>query len=87
MTQIYDTSTIFQISNRRIWVRSSPSDNSSLTLISTDKYGSATTEAYMHLIENVGIDFRALSLGGFNFKCAGSASISMDKGGVTVKQI
>jgi hypothetical protein len=61
----------FQVNNRRLWVDSTP--NSSISVVSTDKHGSGTTEAYMPLMENTGIYFRVPTLGTFNFRCAGTA--------------
>ncbi len=39
--------------------------NNSISVISTNKFGTGTTESYIQLIENVGIDFRGVSTGTF----------------------
>ena len=71
--------------NRRLWVSTSP--NSNVTLISSDKYGTGTTESYIQLIENSGIDFRSSADSGFNFRCASQSAMSVFSEGVTVKNL
>ncbi len=68
ITQFFNARTSFQVNNRRIWVDSTP--NSSISVLSTDKYETGSTENYIQLIENVGIDFRGNTDGIFNFRFA-----------------
>ncbi len=55
-TQLFNPRTSFQVNNRRLWVDSTP--DSSISVLSTDKYGTGSSENYIQLMENVGIDFR-----------------------------
>ncbi len=51
ITQFFNARTSFQVNNSRLCVDSTP--NSSISVLSTDKYGIETTENYMQSIENV----------------------------------
>jgi hypothetical protein len=84
-TQLFNLTTNFQVNNRRLWVSSVP--NSSITVVSTDKYGTGTTENYIQLIENVGIDFRGVSTGTFNFRFATQQSMTLDSSGAIIKNL
>jgi hypothetical protein len=68
-----------------LWIDSTP--NSSISILSTDKYGTATTETYVQMIENVGIDLRTHSTGAFQFKCAGTFPMTVNNDGATVKNL
>jgi hypothetical protein len=61
--------------------------NNSITVVSTDKYGTGTTENYIQLIENVGIDFRGNSTGTFNFRFATQQSMTLDASGARIKNL
>jgi hypothetical protein len=61
--------------------------NNSITVVSTDKYGTGTTENYIQLIENVGIDFRGNSTGTFNFRFATQQAMTLDASGVLIKNL
>ncbi len=51
IAQFVNARTSFQVNNRRLWVDSTP--NSSISVLSTDKYGTGSSENYIQLIENV----------------------------------
>ena len=83
--QFFNARTSFQVNNRRLWVDSTP--NSSISVLSTDKYGTGTTENYIQLIENVGIDFRGNLDGAFNFRFATQQCMALNKSGATIKNL
>ena len=83
--QLFNLNTNFQVNNRRLWVSSVT--NNSISVISTDKYGTGTTENYIQLIENVGIDFRGNSTGSFNFRFATQQSMTLDESGARIKNL
>ena len=56
-----------------------------MSILSTSKYGSGTTEAYIQLIEN--IDFRVPTSGSYYFKCAANTALFADKGGAVVNAL
>ena len=84
-TQLFNAATNFQVNNRRLWINSTP--NSSISILSTDKYGTGTTENYIQLIENAGIDFRGNSTGAFNFRFATKQVMTVDISGVQMKNL
>ncbi len=85
ITQFFNARISFQVNNRRLWVDSTP--NSSISVLSTDKYGTGSTENYMQLIENVGIDLRGNIDGTFNFRFATQQCMTLNKSGATVKNL
>ena len=84
-TQVFNATTNFQVNNRRMWVDSTP--NSSITVLSTDKYGTGTTETYVQMIENIGLDCRTHTDGEFQFRCATQQAMTVNKTGVSVKNL
>ena len=68
-----------------MWVDSTP--NSSITVLSTDKYGTGTTETYVQMIENIGLDCRTHTDGEFQFRCATQQAMTVNKTGVSVKNL
>ena len=66
----------FQVNNRRLWINSAP--NTSITVLSTDKYGTGTTEAYIKLQENSNIDYRVPLERYHNFKCGDKTPMFID---------
>ena len=84
-TQLFNAATNFQVNNRRLWINSTP--NSSISILSTDKYGTGTTENYIQLIENAGIDFRGNSNGAFNFRFATKQVMTVDISGVQMQNL
>ena len=87
ITQFFNERTSFQVNNRRLWIADGSTPNNSISVLSTDKYGTASTENYIQLIENVGIDFRSNTDGNFNFRCATLQAMSINKTGTFVKNI
>jgi hypothetical protein len=83
ITQFFNARTSFQVNNRRLLFDSTP--NSSISVSSTDKYGTGSTENYIQLIENVGIDFRGNTDGTFNFRFATQQCMILNQSGATVK--
>ncbi len=55
-TQLFNPRISFQVNNRRLWVDSTP--NSSISVLSTDRYGTGSSEHYVQLMETVGIQFQ-----------------------------
>ena len=51
------------------------------------RYGTGTTENYIQLIENAGIDFRGNSTGAFNFRFATKQVMTVDISGVQMKNL
>ena len=85
VTQLYSQSTNFQVNNRRLWVYSNP--NTSISLLSSDKYGTATTESYVQVMENSGIDFRVKDQGYFAFRCATTQPLTINSSGITANNL
>ena len=85
ITQLFSPSTSFQVNNRRLWVDTSPT--SSYTVVSTNKYGTGTTETYLQLMENVGMDCRTNLDGEFQFRCATQQAMTVNKDGASVKNL
>jgi hypothetical protein len=79
-TQIFNS---IRVTNRRLWVDSTP--NSSISILSTEKHGTGSSEIYIQLMENEGIDFRGNTDGTFNFRFATKQCMSSNKSGATVK--
>ena len=85
ITQLKSQNTSLQVKDRRLWIESTP--NSSISILSSEKYGTATTESYIQMIENSGIDFRVKSDGYFAFRCATNQPLAISNSGIGVNSI
>ena len=85
VTQLFNSATNFQVNDRRLWVNSSPTY--SISVLSTDKYGTGTSETYLQLMENIGLDCRTHLDGEFQFRCATQQAMTVNKDGVSVKNL
>ena len=85
VTQLRSQTTSLQVKDRRLWIESSP--NNSISILSTEKYGTATTESYIQMTENLGMDFRVKSNGFFAFRCATDLVLDVDSNGIGVKNL
>jgi len=83
--QFFNDRTSFQVNNRRLWVDSTP--NSSISVLSTDKYGTGTTESYIKLTENGDIDHRVSLSRYHNFKCGDKEPLFISKDSITVENL
>jgi len=84
-TQLFNANTSFQVNNRQLWIDSTP--NTSYTVLSTDKYGTGTSETYLQLMEGIGLDCRTNLDGQFQFRCATQQAMTVNKDGVSVKNL
>ena len=85
-TELYSASTTFQVKNRRIWIESKTSNNS-ISILSTDKYGSGTSENYIQLMENVGTTFRGNESGYCNFRFGTKQAMTLDASGTLIQSL
>ena len=85
VTQLFNSATNFQVNDRRLWVNSSPTY--SISVLSTDKYGTGTSETYLQLMENIGLDCRTHLDGEFQFRCATQHAMTVNKDGMSVKNL
>ncbi len=61
--------------------------NSSITTLSTDKFGTGTTGTCLQMIENTGLDCRTHTDGEFQFRCETQQAMPINKTGVSLKTL
>jgi hypothetical protein len=84
-TQLFNATTSFQVNNKRLWIDSTP--NGSITVLSTDKYGTGTTENYLQMTENGNMTFRIPLNQKYSFKCENKQPLYIDKDSIQVENL
>jgi len=69
------------VKDRRLWIDSIP--NSSISVISTEKYGTGTTESYIRLLEDSGNDHYVKEDGAHTFRCSTNIPLTINKYGIS----